>query len=474
MIQIFDTLSGSLKSLPTMTKKRPLRLFVCGPTVYDFSHIGHARTYILFDSFVKFLRSKNNHVYYIQNITDIDDKIINRARELKKTPALIARTFTKAHRADMNALAITSVNTYAPATQYIKEIVRQIEILIKKGFAYKIDGDGYYFEVRKFADYGKLAKRTEMASHDGVSRIDDSERKRDPRDFCLWKFKKVKDEPSWKTSLGEGRPGWHIEDTAISEKFFGPQYDIHGGGIDLIFPHHEAEITQQEAASGKKPFVKIWMHTGFLLVENEKMSKSLGNFITIRELLKRVPAHIFRFYVLLAHYRSPLNFTWDALDSATVSLSTIADALRRLHLVVQTKKKKSTTLLPISDIIKQFEMNFVAALEKDFNTPHALASIFTTLHRIQPSILSLSAKEASQVEASITNALASVGIILPHDTIPSSITTLIKKRELLRNNKQFIQSDALRKKIERLGYGIDDTPLGPLVWHKPLNSRPKI
>ena len=274
MIRIFNTLSGKIEPLPHLSRNKPLRIFVCGPTVYDSSHIGHARTYLVFDAFVRFLRANGIKVFYLQNITDIDDKIIARARESRTTPKLVASRFTREHLDDMKHLGITSVNRYARATDFMKEIVKQVERLIAKKFAYLIPGEGYYFEVKKFKDYGKLARRTDMRPEDGVSRIDESIKKRDPRDFCLWKLQKEKDEPAWNTPLGKGRPGWHIEDTAISEKFFGARYDVHGGAIDLIFPHHEAEIAQQESVSGKKPFVKLWMHTGFLIVNGEKMSKS--------------------------------------------------------------------------------------------------------------------------------------------------------------------------------------------------------
>ncbi|MEK7097892.1 MAG: cysteine--tRNA ligase, partial [Patescibacteria group bacterium] len=282
---IYDTLSGEKKPLPE-TGGKPLRFFVCGPTVYDYIHIGNARTYSAFDTIVRYLRSRKIKVQYLQNITDIDDKIIKRALEEKKHIKTIANFYSRAYKQDMKSLKIISVNKYAPATRYIRQIVKQVQILTEKGLAYKIESEGYYFDISKFPEYGKLSRRTSEQAEDSVSRIDEGINKKNRGDFVLWKFSK-QNEPVWKTPLGAGRPGWHIEDTAITEYFFGPQYDLHGGGIDLKFPHHEAEIAQQESASGKKPMVNIWMHAGTLLVRGEKMSKSAGNFITVRDFLKK-------------------------------------------------------------------------------------------------------------------------------------------------------------------------------------------
>ena len=270
-ITLYNTLSGEKESFTI--PRRTLRLFVCGPTVYDRSHIGHARIYIFFDVFAAYLKSLKARVFYLQNITDIDDKIIRRAKESGKEPLALAKELTRAHFADMKKLDVRNVTKYVPATKEIPTIIKQVAALIAKGVAYEIAGDGWYFDVSKFPEYGKLSRRTTEQAEDGVSRIDESINKRNRADFCLWKFKRD-GEPSWKAPFGDGRPGWHIEDTAISEKYFGPQYDLHGGGLDLKFPHHEAEIAQQEALSGKK-LVKYWMHSGLVAVEGQKMAKSL-------------------------------------------------------------------------------------------------------------------------------------------------------------------------------------------------------
>ncbi|KKU84749.1 MAG: Cysteinyl-tRNA ligase, partial [Parcubacteria group bacterium GW2011_GWA2_47_8b] len=304
---IHDTLSGKKEDLEKVADNKKLRLFVCGPTVYDYIHIGNARTYIVFDNLVRYLRALGVKVFYLQNITDIDNKIIRRAAEENTNAKSLAKKYEKYYHEDEKALGIKSVTKYARATAHIKQIVRQIQTLIAKGHAYKID-DGYYFDISTFPEYGKLAKRTVNQAEDSVSRIDENVNKKNKGDFALWKFKK-ENEPSWKTPIGEGRPGWHIEDTAITERWFGPQYDIHGGAVDLKFPHHEAEIAQQEAASGKKPMVKVWMHSGFLVVGGEKMAKSSGNFVTVRDFLKQYPVEVLRYLVAAHHYRSPLDYS---------------------------------------------------------------------------------------------------------------------------------------------------------------------
>ena len=284
MIRLYNTLTRK-KEILRPIKDNNINLFICGPTVYDFPHIGHAKTYIQFDFIVRYLRHKKFKAFYLQNITDIDDKIIQRSKEKNISWKELSKKFEEIFYEDMKSLNVNSVDRYARATDYIKEIESQVKRLIQKGYAYKIE-DGYYFDLSKFKGYGKLSKRKYLEAEDSVTRIDESINKRNKGDFCLWKFSK-KDEPFWESELGKGRPGWHIEDTAITEKFFGPQYDIHGGARDLIFPHHEAEIAQMESISGKKPLARYWIHTGFLNIQGSKMSKSLKNFITIREALKK-------------------------------------------------------------------------------------------------------------------------------------------------------------------------------------------
>lgn len=483
-MKILDTLSE--KKIELKKSKKAINLFVCGPTVYDYSHIGHARTYIFFDVFVKYLRSTGMKVFYLQNITDIDDKIIARAKENNIEPISLARKFEKEYLSDMKKLKITSVNKYARATEHIKEIQKQIAALIAKGFAYRTK-NGVYFEIKKFNDYGGLSKQNIENLRAGW-RVEPDPEKKDALDFALWKiadvpakttdlrekkikFKIVSNEPIWSSPWGWGRPGWHIEDTAITEKNFGPQYDIHGGGADLKFPHHEAEIAQQEAASGKKPLVKIWIHTGFLLVNGEKMSKSLHNFITIRDFLKKYSPEILRLMVLSNHYRSPFNYTEQLTKQIKQSLKTMEDFINKLQFIADSKNKNAN--FSISQLTKNFEKEFYAAMDDDINTPKALATIFNLISSLsaydrspvgrQNNIWQISSKEAKITIKFLKEKLKIFGIEPKTAKIPLKIKVLAKKREKLRTYEQFTQADRLRNKIKMLGYVVEDTPFGQFI-----------
>ncbi|MDE2019873.1 MAG: cysteine--tRNA ligase [Patescibacteria group bacterium] len=458
MIQIYDSLSRQKEPLPEQKK---LRLFVCGPTVYDYSHIGHARTYIFFDFFAKYLQSRGYEVNYLQNITNIDDKIIRRAAEENKDPLKLAAEFTDAYFNDMAVLGVDAVTHYAPATDFIPQIAAQTERLIEKGFAYKIDGDGWYFDIAKDPDYGKLSGRTVEQAEDSVSRIDESVSKRNKGDFALWKFSKP-GEPSWNTRLGAGRPGWHIEDTAITEYYFGPGYDIHGGGADLKFPHHEAEMAQQISASGIKPeeFVKIWMHTGALLVDGKKMSKSLRNFITIRDFLKKYPPEILRLLVLKHHYRSPMDYTDGLAEEAKTNLQDIGMFVRKLKKMLNGIESRQLPMAPASD------GSILDALEDDLNTPKAFADLYSFISSHQKDVWNLDAPVARTYAQTIEHFFELFSIALPNPQIPEKIEKMAEEMEQFRTNKQFAQSDALRKEIEGLGYMIENTPRGPFLWPK--------
>ncbi len=472
-IKLFNTLSGIKEDLPLGRKGKEIKLFICGPTVYDYLHIGNARTYLVFDAFVKYLRSLKAKVLYLQNITDIDDKIIARAHREGTSAERIASRYTKIYLENMKALGVTAVNRYTPATKFIRQIVRQAQILIKKGHVYEIPGDGYYFDITTFPDYGKLAHRTVVQAEDGVSRIDESTRKRNRGDFCVWKYSKL-GESIWKTELGDGRPGWHIEDTAITEYFFGPQYDIHGAGIDLKFPHHEAEIAQQESASGKKPFVRFWMHVGSLTYEGKKMSKSLGNFISIDDFLERYSPEVLRLLNLNHHYRTPVNYTEALAESQAQTWENILKFIGRLAFVEKVKdpERSEWTEQKISPNFKRitaksFEDDFDAALAYDFNTPYALSILFAYASAIEVNLWLLSAEEARNASNFIKKKLATLGFNVQLPKIPPRITKLAKEREGNRISQQFIKADALRKKINALGYVLEDTPLGAFVWPAP-------
>jgi cysteinyl-tRNA synthetase len=483
---LYNTLTEKKEALGK-SKGRPLRLFVCGPTVYGEAQIGNARTSLNFDIMVRYLRSQKWRITYLQNITDIDDKIIDKARKQKENPLRLAGRFEKSYIKSMKTLGIDTVDTYARASDYIPRIIKQIKTLIKKGYAYKIEKSGYYFDIKKFKDYGKLSKRTAAQAEDGISRIDESIGKRNKGDFALWKFVEVptnkkprkkpalvNGEPAWHTSLGWGRPGWHIEDTAITEKHFGPQYDLHGGGMDLKFPHHEAEIAQQESASGKKPFVKIWLHTGFLTVNGKKMSKSAGNFITIDTFIKHHKPEELRWIVASHHYRSPINYTESTVQDAVQSLQAIQEYINRLSFRASSKQKSGKVKKQNRDNpTKETTKKFHESMENDFNTPQALAAIFELINQTQSNIWYLSSAQAKNIIKTLTQSLTTLGFNVKPIPTPQNIKKIAQERELSRTNKQFTQADALRKKIEALGYRVEDTPLGPLCLKQTQKSHHK-
>lgn len=477
-MKIYNTLSGKKEVLKPREGKK-INLFVCGPTTYDFSHLGHARTYIVFDVIVKYLRQRDFEVFYLQNVTDIDDKIINRAKEEDVYWRALSRKFEKKHLKDMKLLGVTSVNKYAPATKHIKQIISQVRRLLKKGYAYKIE-DGIYYDISKFKDYGKLSKRTVLQAEDAVSRIDDSKEKKNKGDFCLWKKSKP-GEPFWASPWFLGRPGWHIEDTAITEKYFGPQYDIHGGARDLIFPHHEAEIAQMEAISGKSPLVKYWLHTGFLNVKGKKMAKSLGNFVTINDFLKRAKkkdsSRFLRFIIIKNHYRSPIDYNEDFLGQSRTEFKRIIEFVERLKKIKSDNKNLSEV---VKDLLSKTENTFKEAMEDDFNTPKAMAEI---LNLVNKGNYLLDNNEISLIDAdNILKFIFSVDKIfgfnlkdtnfyfpIHHkvevkETIKlSELKKIAKQREKYRQQKDWKKADEMRKKIAQMGYQVEDTKEGPKI-----------
>ena len=444
-IRLYNSLMRKTEELAPRTAGH-VEMFICGPTVYDRVHIGNARTFTIFDVVAKWLRYRGLEVNYIQNITDIDDKIIARAHEQGENPLEYARRFDDAFRADMLALGNDAVSQYARASDYVPQVIAQVKTLIKNGNAYLIEGDGWYFDLTTFPDYGKLSGRTGLQADDAISRIDDSAKKRNTGDFCVWKLSKP-NEPVWEDSeLGAGRPGWHIEDTAITEHTFGPQYDLHGGGMDLKFPHHEAEIAQQEAASGKVPFVKYWMHVGFLENKSEKMSKSLGNFLALNEALEKYEPAVLRFYFLSNHYRAPLDFSPTALDTAQAAVNRIGELmLKRSDILIN----ETPAVSAIAD-----------AMDDDFNTPKAFAAVFDLIREAN-------AKGAVPPPSFFEFISETFGII-PHEpeAVPDDVQNIVAQRQEARDRKDWTASDALRDQMTGLGYSVDDTPYGPLVKKK--------
>jgi cysteinyl-tRNA synthetase len=423
-----------------------VQMFVCGPTVFDFIHVGNARTFTIFDTIAKWLRYRGYDLTYLQNITDIDDKIIKRAGEQHRDPLEYARQYEAYFLDDTRALGLNAVSQYARATDHIPQVIVQVKKLIATGHAYLIDGDGWYFDLAKFPDYGKLSGRTGLQADDAVSRIDDSEKKRTAGDFVLWKLSKP-GEPVWEDAqLGAGRPGWHIEDTAITEHYFGPQYDLHGGAMDLKFPHHEAELAQQEAASGMVPFVRYWMHAGFLQVDQRRMGKSMGNMLSVREALKRWPPEAVRFFLLSGHYRAPLDFSEKALDAAQAAINRIGELAR----------KSTDTTIPADTALKEI----AEAMDDDFNTAKAFGAIFEFIKEAN--------KQQAVPERRFFDTISELFGIVPAAAteVPDDIQKLVDERSRAREQKDFTVSDQLRDRLAGLGWNIDDTPYGPLVKKK--------
>lgn len=442
-----------------------VNMFVCGPTVYDFIHLGNARTFTVFDVIARWLRYRGYDLTYIQNITDIDDRIIVRSSERGEEPLAYARTFDDAFRTDMQALGNEAVTEYARASDHIPEVIGQVKRLIDTGHVYRIDGDGWYFDLSTFPDYGKLSGRTALEAEDAVSRIDDSSKKRNAGDFCVWKLSKP-GEPVWEDdTLGAGRPGWHIEDTAITEKYFGPQYDLHGGGMDLKFPHHEAEIAQQEAASGKVPFVKFWMHAGFLEHSSGKMSKSKGTATPLRETLAAHPAAAIRFFFLSNHYRAPLQFTDASLDAAEAATQRIAELSARSRAFQSSGNDESAVLAAVQRARAAVE----DAMDDDFNTPVAFAAIFDLITTVNKAMTENAFGMDSQAAVREFFSFVSdqFGIVPPaSDQIPDTVRALLDERQHARESKDWTAADRIRDDLGNLGYSVDDTPNGPLVKKK--------
>lgn len=463
----------SLKFHNTLTKQvepftpredGKVNLFVCGPTVYDFSHLGHAKTYVQFDLLARVLRANNLEVFYLQNITDIDDKIIERAKENEVTWEALRTEYEEAYLQDMQSLNNTAVTDFARATDYIPDIINQVQTLLDKDHAYVIEDDGIYFEISTFPEYGKLSGRTELKENDAQSRIDQSSNKRGWNDFALWKFSKP-GEPVWDAPFGEGRPGWHIEDTSITEHFFGPQYDIHGGAIDLIFPHHEAEITQMESASGKVPLVRYWLHTGFLTINGEKMSKSLHNFFTIREVLEKgYDPMAVRLLMLQTHYRSPLNFTFENLDAATNRLlnwRNVAALRHQTHDTLESDKDSEADSKTVS--LYASSKALVEALSNDLNTAEAFALVDDAFSKVLTSRLDDLHDHAFISFLETIDELFGLQLLTSTPDISDDQKRLIIERTRVREEKNYAHSDEIRDQLAEDGIAVRDTVNGP-VW----------
>ena len=453
MLRLQNTLTRKKENFKPI-RKQEVRMYTCGPTVYDVAHIGNLRTYVFEDVLRRSLEFLGYKVTQVMNITDVEDKIINKAKEQKKRIGEVTKVYTKKFFEDIKSLNIEEVEVYPLATAHVKEIVELIQSLMKKGFAYQGDDGSIYFDISKFKKYGKLVGLGKIAIKDGARVSADEYSKDNVRDFVLWKTKK-KGEPSWRSPFGGGRPGWHIECSAMSMRYLGKSFDIHTGGVDNIFPHHENEIAQSEAATGKK-FVNYWLHGEHLLVGGERMAKSAKNFFTLDDVEKRGYMPLaFRYFVLGAHYRSKLNFTWTALESAQSGLWNLWRELGRLKFLSEHDKFKNNR-----ELVGKLEALFKAAVEDDLNIPGSMAA----LRRVM-SDPDISPSEKRRLIFKMDKVL---GLDLVYadvlSKIPVHIKALVVGRELLRRNQQFVKADTLRHKVESLGYEVEDTSYGPFIW----------
>ena len=453
-MQIYNTLTRRKEPLSPIEPGK-LGMYVCGITVYDYCHIGHARVMVAFDVITRYLRSRGYDVNYVRNITDIDDKILKRAEENGEAIGALTERMIAAMHEDEDRLKVLRPDHEPRATRHIDDIVAMIETLIDKGYAYAADNGDVYYRVRKFAEYGKLNNRDPDEMRSGA-RIDVGEHKEDPLDFVLWKAAKP-GEASWPSPWGEGRPGWHIECSAMSTCCLGNTFDIHGGGPDLTFPHHENEIAQSEAATGSR-YVNTWMHAGAVRVDSEKMSKSLGNFFTIREVLEVHDPEVVRYLLVASHYRSPINYAPDALDDARRSLERFYNALNGVEAVE-------------GQVEARFDERFTAAMDDDFNTPEALAALFDLARE-----LNVAKKEVPETAPALAFELKRLGEVLglfdqdPAAFLQAGATALaigedeiearIAARAAAKKAKDFAEADRIREELSALGITLKDSREG--------------
>ena len=461
MLQIYNTLTRRKEPLAPLVPGK-VRMYVCGMTVYDYSHIGHARVMIVFDMAVRYMRHVGLDVTYIRNITDIDDKIIKRANDNKEPMEALTARFIAAMNEDAAALGVLPPDSEPRATVHMKEILAMIGLLIDRGYAYVAANKDVYYRVRKFEGYGRLSGKSLDELQSGA-RVEIDEQKEDPLDFVLWKAAKP-GEPSWESPWGRGRPGWHIECSAMSTACLGNHFDIHGGGMDLTFPHHENEIAQSEGATGEH-FVNTWMHVGFVRVNTEKMSKSLGNFFTVREVLAKYDPEVVRYFILASHYRSPLDYSDDNLQAAKSALTSLYTALRGVPIgPVETDS--------------EFADRFRKAMDDDFNTAEAIAVLFDLAHAINRTRTE-NPSEAARL-ARILRSLAvplgllqrdadqflKGGVVASEGIGEAEIEALIAKRSDARQRRDWGESDRIRDELMAKGVVLEDVASGRTTWRR--------
>ncbi len=457
-MQIYNTMTRKKEELVPLVPGQ-IRMYACGPTVYNYFHIGNARPFIVFDTLRRYLEYKGFQVTFVQNFTDIDDKMIRRAHEEGTTVAELGERFIAEYYRDADALGIERASANPRATQHIGEIISLVQKLIDGGHAYAADNGDVYFAVRSFPGYGKLSGQNIDDLENGA-RVDPTEQKRDPLDFALWKGEKP-GEPAWDAPWGRGRPGWHIECSAMSMAILGESFDIHAGGQDLIFPHHENEIAQSEAATGK-PFARYWMHNGYINVDNQKMSKSLGNFFTVRDIAKEFDLEAVRMFMLSVHYRNPVNFSRELIQQAEAALTRLRTARERLEEAQRVQATAEDAAFTAS--LDGFRARFEAAMDDDLNTADAIGALFDLVRACNTFVTEPRGGAAIDAAKALFDQLTGVLGLLQHkqeEAMPEEALRLLDERQQARKAKDFARADAIRDQLKEMGYAVEDTAQGP-------------
>jgi cysteinyl-tRNA synthetase len=458
VIQLYNTMTRK-KEIFEPIEPNKVKMYVCGPTVYNYIHIGNARPAIIFDTIRRYLEFRGYEVQYVSNFTDVDDKLIKAANELGEDVPTIAERFIKAYFEDVSALGCKKADVHPRVTENIDIIIEFIEKLIEKGYAYESDGDVYY-KTRKFAEYGKLSHQSIDELRAGA-RIEIGEKKEDPLDFALWKAAK-EGEIAWDSPWGKGRPGWHIECSAMARKYLGDTIDIHAGGQDLTFPHHENEIAQSEALTGKT-FAKYWLHNGYININNEKMSKSLGNFVLVHDIIKQIDPQVLRFFMLSVHYRHPINYSEELLESTKNGL----ERLKTSYFNLKHRLESSTNLTDNDEQwlekIKEYREAFIKEMDDDFNTANAIAVLFELSKQANLYLLEKNTSE-KVINAFLTEfeqLFDVLGLTLQEEQLlDEEIEALIQKRNEARKNRDFALADQIRDQLKAMNIILEDTPQG--------------
>ena len=468
-MKLYNTMSGKKEEFEPIEPGK-VSMYVCGPTVYNLIHIGNARPMIIFDTVRRYMEHKGYEVRYVSNFTDVDDKIIKAAKEEGVDASVISERYIEECKKDMAGMNVKPATVHPKATEEIDGMIGMIGSLMENDYAYAAEDGTVYFRTRRFSDYGKLSHKNldDLQSGNRSLLVSGEDQKEDPLDFVLWKPKK-EGEPFWESPWCDGRPGWHIECSVMSRKYLGESIDIHAGGEDLIFPHHENEIAQSEASNGK-PFARYWMHNAFLNIDNKKMSKSLGNFFTVRDISEKYDLQVLRFFMLSAHYRMPLNFSAELMESAQRSLERITNAADNLKYLIKNSKsgemsKEEESLLNEAG---KFAVSFDAAMDDDFNTADAITAVFELVKYInQNSSADNSAQYLKALLKELTGLCDILGLIVDkeEELLDSDIEALIEERKAARKNKDFKRADEIRDSLLEMGIVLEDTREG-VKWHR--------